>query len=190
MREGNLLYRNRTKGGGLVLFTVILMFVIFWGSVLFGQSTEETLGQILGLSFATYISVAVCWAIYRDARRTPGFYEFGIGYFEKDKMVRIESYEMFTSVECYFRRNQATLRATPKYGLVFRHLDGSVGEMEHDSIEPLLNFWRQIVSKNPSIVRCLKQYVASKLDSRAKFGTLEMHFGTEILFEVLKNNQY
>ena len=188
MNEGKLIYRDRSVIPWLI--GMVVFIVLIWVVVLFVPSIDRSFEIFRWMIFLTIITGVVFYFGLKKVKSNVGFYECGIGYFENDKMIRFESYERFSTVECYFRRDDSYFKAKPEYGLFFRHTDGSTVEMNHDSVKSLKKIWKQLTSQNPTLIRRLKCYMPSKTESYSRFGCLESNPISQILFEALKSESY
>ena len=188
MKEGKLIYRDRSTVPWL--YGIVVFLVLFWGVVLFVPSMDRSFETFRWLIFMTIVVGLVFRFGLKKAKSNAGFYECGIGYFENNQLIRFESYERFSTVECYFRRDDSSFKAKPKYGLIFHHSDGSMVEMNHDSVESLKRVWKQLIFQNPTLIRRLKCYLPSETESYIRFGCLEVNPVSQILFEALKKESY
>lgn len=174
MNEGKLIYRD--KSSIPYLYGMIVGVVVFCGLVLFAPTRKLTFGDIGTALFFAIIFLGVSYLGLKKTKENPGFYEYGIGYFQNDKMVRFESYERFSSVECYFKRDHSSFRAKPEYGLIFYHSDGSSVKLTQSSIKPLKKIWQNILSTNPTLRNCLIHQTT--------------HAASELIYDVFKNECY
>ena len=164
MNEGKLIYRD--KSSIPYLYGMIVGVVVFCGLVLFAHTRELTFSDICAVLFFATVFLGISFLCLKQTKEKPGFYEYGIGYFQNDKMVRFESYENFLSIECYFKRNHSSFRATPEYGLIFYHVDGSSVKLTQSSIKPLKEIWQNILATNPTLgerLICQTTHAASKI---------------------------
>lgn len=184
MKEGKLLFRD--KSGISCLYGIIVGVIVFCGLVLFAPTRKLTFGDICAVLFFGTLFLGGSYLCLKQAKEQPAFYEHGIGYFKNNKQVRFESYAMFSSVECYFKRNHSSFKAKPEYGLIFHHLDGSSVKLTQRSVESLKKIWSDILSQNPTLAHQLSRQSMEESESRIHSGCLSTHFGSEILYDVLK----
>lgn len=174
MNEGKLIYRD--KSSIPYLYGMIVGVVVMCGLVLFAPTRKLTFGDIGTALFFAIIFLGVSYLGLKKTKENPGFYEYGIGYFKNDKLVRFESYENFLSIECYFKRDHSSFRATPEYGLIFYHSDGSSVKLTQSSIKPLKEIWQSLLVANPT------------LGERLSYQTT--HDASKIVYDVFKNECY
>lgn len=184
MNKGTLIYRD--KSSIPYLYGIIVGVVVVCGLILFAPIRELTFNDISAVLFLGTVFLWVSFLCLKKTKENPGFYEHGIGYFENNKLVRFENYTMFSSVECYFKRNHSHFKAEPEYGLIFYHLDGSSITLTQRSVEPLKELWGHISSQNPMITQQLTCQSTVESASRIHSGCLSTHFGSELLYNVLK----
>lgn len=166
MIEGKLIYRE--KGSRLIF----VLFLIFFGLIYSAASFDSLLEWILAFLPASLFLIGAYSGIKKEAS-APGFFEHGIGFFEKNQQIRFEYYAMFVRIEYAHLREGEGEDAASSYYLDFWHQDGSSVRISKGSIKGLYTIWQQLLESNPEL---LNRLVCYQTDYRSKR-----------LYDILKN---
>lgn len=145
----------------------IILFVLGIDAVMCSEGIPNHLFVLILINAAF---VLLPYSLIKASKNSPGFYEYGLGYFKNNRCVDWTPYHEFNEVSCFVSRESIKeSRRNLRYVIVFQHADGSYTQLIHSSAQELKQIWQTILAKNPILRDRLTLYHPKNLGARRPY---------------------